>query len=81
MGWGVQLGGALIAPALSLLTAVMADERSSITKGKRKLTDETRLRRPAPAWPPQTKVKPNGEDPKGKERKGKKADAGAEVAA
>ena len=80
MGWGVQRGGALIAPALSRMAAGKSAEKSSIMKEKRKLMEETRLRRPAPAWPPQTKVKPDGEDPKGKGRKGKKADAGAEVA-
>ena len=83
MGWGVQRGGALVAPALSRMAAGKASERSSIMKEKRKLMEETRLRRPASAWPPNPKAKAYGEDPdgKGKGRKGKKADGGAEVAA
>ena len=78
MGWGVQRGGALVAPALSRMAAGKASERSNIMKEKRKLMEEIRLKRPAPAWTPRTKVKPDGEDPKGKGR-GKKAGAGAEV--
>ena len=46
MGWGVQKGGALVAPRLSRHTAAKAAERSALLKEKRKFAEEMRLRRP-----------------------------------
>jgi hypothetical protein len=46
MGWGVQRGGALVAPTLSRHTAAKAAERSCLLKEKRKYAEEMRLRKP-----------------------------------
>jgi hypothetical protein len=46
MGWGVQRGGALVAPTLSRHTAAKAAERSCLLKEKRKHAEEMRLRKP-----------------------------------
>ena len=45
MGWGVQRGGALVAPSLTRRAAQRASERSSILKENRKLQEEVRLRK------------------------------------
>ena len=45
MGWGVQRGGALIAPGLSRHAANKAAERTSVLKEQRKWNEEVRLRR------------------------------------
>ena len=55
-----------------------ASARSSIMKEKRELIGEIRLKRPAPAWTPHPKVKPDGEDPEGIAR-GERTGVGAEA--
>ena len=46
MGWGVQEGGALVAPTLTRHAAARAAERTVILKEKREFAEEMRLRRP-----------------------------------
>ena len=46
MGWGIQRGGAIVAPSLTRHAANKAGERSNIMKEQRKLLEELRLRRP-----------------------------------
>ncbi len=46
MGWGVQKGGALVAPTLTRHAAARAAERAVILKEKRKFAEEMRLRKP-----------------------------------
>ena len=47
MGWGVQRGGALVAPQLTRMAATKAREKSEMMKETRKMQEEMRLRRPA----------------------------------
>ena len=73
MGWGVQRGGALVAPVLSKMAAGKAAERSSVMKEKRKLMEEIRLKRPITTPPgPGPKADPKS---KGVDGKGKKGEA------
>ena len=58
MGWGVQRGGALVAPALTRHAATRASERSSVLKEQRKYMEELRLRAP----PKRPKGKGKGDD-------------------
>ena len=75
MGWGVQRGGALVAPVLSKMAAGKAAERSSIMKEKRKLMEEIRLKRPTPG--PNGYPKGDAYKGDGKGKKGDKEGGGA----
>ena len=78
--WGPR-GSATVPPALSWIVTGEPSERSSVMKEKLKLIEETRLRRPASAWPPNPSAKTYGAYPDGQGKGRKRKKAGGEAGA
>jgi hypothetical protein len=65
MGWGVQRGGALVAPQLSKHAAQKVGERATFMKEQRRYMEEMRLKKPT------NRPSPPNANPKAKGKKGK----------
>jgi hypothetical protein len=61
MGWGVQRGGALVAPSLSKHAAAKATERYSVIREQRKFAEEMRLKKVPARQPGKGSGKGNAE--------------------